>query len=80
MKGIFTMNNIPKISIKEVAKIMGKGEQCIRIGLQRGLFPFGAAVNVTGNRFNYIIYPNKFREYIGDLKGQDSNCNTQGNA
>ncbi len=77
MKGTFTMNNIPKISIKEVAKIMGKGEQCIRIGLQRGLFPFGAAVNVTGNRYNYIIYPMKFREYVGDLTGQEISQNAK---
>jgi hypothetical protein len=75
MNGMNGMNGIPKISIKEVAKIMGKGEQCIRIGLQRGLFPFGAAVNVTGNRFNYIIYPGKFREYIGDLAGQSQSTN-----
>lgn len=52
------------MKVKDVAKILGKGEQCIRIGLQRGLFPFGTAINITGNRFNYIIYPAKIQEYI----------------
>lgn len=31
------------ISIKEVAKIMGKSDQFIRVGLQRGTLSFGIA-------------------------------------
>ena len=54
------------LKVRDVAKILNKGDQCIRIGLQRGLFPFGTAINAGGNRYNYIIYPEKFKEYIGE--------------
>ena len=37
----------------------------MRIGLQRGLLPFGNAVPGTGNNWNYYINPAKFREYVG---------------
>lgn len=43
---------------------MHKSAQFIRVGLQTGRLPFGSAVKVK-NRWNYVIYPNKFYEYIG---------------
>ncbi|OKZ68084.1 MAG: hypothetical protein BHV93_14295 [Clostridiales bacterium 52_15] len=56
---------IKKISVKEAARCMGKSDQFVRIGLQRGLLPFGNAVPGTGNNWNYYINPIKFREYVG---------------
>lgn len=53
-----------KISIKQVAKVMGKGEQFVRVGLQRGNLPFGTAVRVH-QKWNYHISPKLFYEYIG---------------
>lgn len=54
-----------KITIREAAKITGKSEQFLRVGLQLGKLPFGTAINMTGKRWTYIIYPEKFKEYIG---------------
>ena len=59
-----------KITIKQAAKIMNKGEQCIRIGLQRGLFPFGTAVKQSAGRYNYYISPKLFKEYVGELPSE----------
>ena len=56
---------VKKISVKEAARCMGKSDQFVRIGLQRGLLPFGNAVPGTGNNWNYYINPAKFREYVG---------------
>ena len=56
---------IKKISVKEAARCMGKSDQFVRIGLQRGLLPFGNAVPGTGSNWNYYINPAKFREYVG---------------
>lgn len=56
---------VRKIGVREAAKCMGKSDQFIRIGLQRGLLPFGNAVPGTGDRWNYYISPAKFREYVG---------------
>ena len=56
---------VKKISVKEAARCMGKSDQFVRIGLQRGLLPFGNAVPGTGNILNYYINPAKFREYVG---------------
>ena len=44
---------VKKISVKEAARCMGKSDQFVRIGLQRGLLPFGNAVPGTGNNWNY---------------------------
>ena len=43
---------------------MGKSEMFVRIGLQRGLRPFGIAVK-TSSKYIYYISPNKFYQYIG---------------
>ena len=60
-----TLPPIKKISVREAARCMGKSDQFVRIGLQRGLLPFGNAVPGTGNNWNYYINPSKFREYVG---------------
>lgn len=56
---------VKKISIKAAARCLGKSDQFVRIGLQRGLLPFGNAVPGTGNNWNYYINPAKFRDYVG---------------
>ncbi len=53
-----------KITIKEAAAIMGKCEQFLRVGLQRGLLPFGTAVKMS-NQWTYYISPKLFYEYVG---------------
>lgn len=52
------------ISVKEAAKIMGKSEQFVRIGLQRGLLPFGQAIKMS-SIYTYYISPKLFEEYVG---------------
>ncbi|WP_133016261.1 hypothetical protein [Clostridium cuniculi] len=52
------------ISVKEAAKIMGKSEQFVRIGLQRGLLPFGHAIKMS-SIYTYYISPKLFEEYVG---------------
>jgi hypothetical protein len=53
------------ISIKEAAEIMGKCQQFVRVGLQRGLLPFGTAVKLS-SIWTYHISPKKFYEYVGE--------------
>lgn len=57
--------SITRIGTRQAARCLGKSEQFVRIGLQRGLLPFGNAVPGTGNNWNYYINPVKFREYVG---------------
>lgn len=54
-----------RIGTRQAARCLGKSEQFVRIGLQRGLLPFGNAVPGTGNNWNYYINPVKFRDYVG---------------
>lgn len=35
------------MTVKEAAKLLGKSEQFVRIGLQRGILPFGYAVKMS---------------------------------
>ncbi|CAK7054438.1 hypothetical protein [Phascolarctobacterium sp.] len=53
------------IKVPIVAKIMGKSEQFVRIGLQRKLLPFGTAVKVSESRYSYHISAAQFCDYMG---------------
>lgn len=55
------------ISIKKAADMMGKSQQFVRVGLQRGLLPFGTAVKLS-SMWTYYISPQKFYEYTGAFK------------
>ena len=56
---------ITRIGTKTAARCLGKSEKFVRIGLQRGLLPFGSAVPGEGEKWNYYINPAKFRDYVG---------------
>lgn len=47
-----------RISVSEVAELMNVSEQFIRIGLQKGIFPFGYAVKMS-TQWTYYISPQK---------------------
>ena len=59
------------ISIKEAAAIMGKSEQFVRIGLQRGKLKFGSAVKMS-NVWTYHISPGLFNDYINGIGGRQN--------
>jgi len=52
------------ISIQKAAEIMGKSEQFVRVGLQRGILPFGSAVKLS-TRWTYYISPSRLLDYAG---------------
>lgn len=53
-----------KISIEVAAELMGKSSQFVRVGMQQGTIPIGAAVKNKG-RYSYYISPGKLREFLG---------------
>ncbi len=53
------------LTVKEAAKLMGKTEQFVRIGLQRELLPIGNAVLNPGGKYSYYISPELFEKYTG---------------
>lgn len=58
------------MTVKEAAKHMGKTEQFVRIGLQRGVFPWGYAVKID-KHYSYYINTGKFFAEEGiDLKAE----------
>lgn len=52
------------ITIQKAAEIMGKSEQFVRIGLQRGILPFGSAVKLS-SRWTYYISPSRLYDFAG---------------
>lgn len=52
------------IKVEKAAEIMGKSQQFVRVGLQRGLLPFGTAVKMS-SIWTYHISPKLFYDYIG---------------
>ena len=57
------MVQILTMSVKETAKKLNKSEQFVRIGLQRGLLPFGFAIKMS-TRYTYCISKKKFEEWF----------------
>lgn len=57
------------MKVNEVAKMLNVSPLTIRIGLQQGVFPFGAAFKLkdSNKKFKYVIYDEKVREYIGQV-------------
>ena len=48
---------------------MGVSPQTVRVGLQKGVFTFGAAIKMPGSsRFTYVIYPKEFERLFGEVK------------
>lgn len=60
-----------KIRPSDVAKELGISTQAVRVGLQRGTFPFGWAIQTTGNRYTYAISPKLFAQYVKEIELDD---------
>ena len=58
------------LSVKGVAKLTGETEKTIRDGMKNGVFPFGVAFKTkpTNRDFEFVFYPAKLAEYIGERK------------
>lgn len=54
-----------RLTVVEAAKRMGVSQQFVRIGLQRGILPFGYAVKMS-DRYTYHISENKLEDYLGN--------------
>lgn len=52
------------MSVNECAKLLNKSPQFIRIGLQRGILPFGYAIKMS-TKWSYHISDAKVYEYLG---------------
>lgn len=53
------------MKVDECAKLLNKSPQFVRIGLQRGILPFGYAIKMS-SKWTYHISEKKVREYIGE--------------
>ena len=63
-----------KHTIDTVAEALDIGPQTLRVLLQKGMVTFGMAFKNDGcKNYKYILYPQKVREYIGDMeKGNEA--------
>ena len=61
------MEETRKVKPKDVAAILGVSIQTVRVGLQKGYFPFGWAIQTSPRRYTYAISPKLFEEYLGKI-------------
>ena len=54
-----------RITPAMMADAMGVPVQTIRIGLQAKEFDFGIALQPSGGKHTYVIFPEKAREVVG---------------
>lgn len=52
------------MNVTECAKLIGMSPQFVRIGLQRGVLPFGVAIKMS-SKWTYHISEAKVYEYLG---------------
>lgn len=57
-----------KLKPKDVADALGISVQAVRVGLQKGVFPFGWAIKTSESKYTYAISPKLFEEYLGERK------------
>lgn len=58
-------NKEMSMTVQEAARLMGKSQDFIRVGLQRNILPFGFAVKTGKARYSYFISRDKFIEATG---------------
>ena len=63
------MDSQNNMTIEEASRLMGVSQQFVRVGLQKGILPFGYAVKISAGRFTYFISKQKFLEHTG-IKGE----------
>ena len=63
------------MTVTECAKLLDKSPQFVRIGLQRGVLPFGYAVKMS-SKWTYHISEAKVYEYLGTEKKEQSDIST----
>ena len=50
----------------KVSKSLGISVESLRLGLRKGVFPFGTAYQTDKGLWTYVLYPEKIKEYIGE--------------
>lgn len=55
---------VSNIKVSDAARILGKSEQFVRVGLQRNILPIGTAVQMS-SKWTYHISPKLLEEYTG---------------
>lgn len=60
-----------KMSVKECAQLLNVSEQWVRLGIQRGEFPFGHAVKMS-SRWTYHISRYQVYLYLGLKHAEDN--------
>lgn len=53
-----------RMSIDEAAKVLDCTKQFLRVALQRGVYDFGVAIKMSGNRYTYYVNRDKLMEYV----------------
>jgi hypothetical protein len=56
---------IETITPEEAGKIIGKSPNWIRARLKEGNCNWGDCTQITPNQYNFIIFKNKFLEFVG---------------
>lgn len=59
-----TENKSFNVKVSDAARILGKSEQFVRVGLQRNILPIGTAVKMS-SKWTYHISPKLLQEYVG---------------
>ena len=65
------ITQIDTISVEDAAQILGKNPQFVRLGLQQGTLPFGAAVRGAGGRYSFIIPRKKFFKWLEEFPDEN---------
>jgi hypothetical protein len=60
------------MTVAECARLLDKSPQFVRVGLQRGILPFGYAIKMS-SKWTYHISAAKVYEYLGAVGERGEN-------
>ena len=53
-----------KVTVADVARVLGKDPQVVREYIKRGMYPFAVAIKREGKKhWDYTVFAAKFEEY-----------------
>lgn len=56
---------VPRLDVKDAAKLLGMNHNTVRKGLQQGVFPWGYGIRTSEHRWVYFINAQRFAEIEG---------------
>lgn len=61
----------PLLTINELSQILQINKQCLRQMIKQDKLPFAVAINLSGRRWTYKVFAERFYRWLGGRDGKE---------